>query len=89
MKKFRFVLLALGVAAITFAFTPSTEKAPTSTVYAFSATGTLMGSAASESILKEDLCHGPNQQFCTQVWTAKDSLDRPAGTRLTDIQKPN
>ncbi|MBX2924118.1 MAG: hypothetical protein KF746_18100 [Chitinophagaceae bacterium] len=91
MKKFRFALLALGVAAVTFAFTPtsSSKKAPTATVYAFSNTGMYLGSATDTTSLKNTLCPGANEIFCAQVWTQKTAQDKPAGTRLPDIKKPH
>ena len=89
MKKFRFALLALGVAVISFAFSPSTKVSSFATVYAFDSDGNFMGSAISESALKNQLCPGADQILCAEVWTSKAANGEPAGTRLEDIQKPN
>lgn len=89
MKKLRFAFLALTVSIFTYAFTPSPEKASFATYYAFDALGNLIGSASSIAALKAAHCPGANQIFCAQVWTSKDAQNRPAGTRLDDIMKPN
>ncbi len=88
MKRFRFALLALAVSAVTFAFTPAPEKAPSATYYAFTATGVFIGSAASISALKTAHCPGANKIFCAQVWTGKSAQNQPAGTRMPDLKKP-
>ena len=90
MKKFRFALLALGVAAMAFAFTPSpsTKKAPTASVYAFDSSGLLIDSAGSRDELKSRLCPGPDETFCAEVWTSKTINGEPAGTQLQDLKKP-
>lgn len=86
MKKFRFVLLALGVAAITFAFTPSPERNTLTTVYAFTLNeGELLGSGE-YSVLDDEICPG-NSIDCAQVWTSKTVDDQPAGTRLANMKK--
>lgn len=89
MKKFRFALLALVVSAATFSFTPSSPKAPLSTVYAFTSSGTLMDSASSRAALKIKLCPGEDLVFCAEVWTSKTAQNQPAGEQLEDIKKPN
>lgn len=89
MKKFRFVLLALGVAAGTFAFTPSSSKQDTAiTLYAFSPSGTLLGSAPDTATIKDTHCPGANMQVCAQVWTSKTADNQPAGTHYATIKKP-
>lgn len=91
MKKIGFALLALVVAAITFAFTKAPEKrenASAVTYYAFDATGTLLGSAGSTNALKSLLCPGANTNFCAQVWDSIDVNQQPAGLRQADIKKP-
>lgn len=91
MKKFRFLLLALGVAAITFAFTPSSpsKNGPTATVYAFNPiTGVFLGSGADSAALKTALCPGANQVMCAEVWSSKTPDNQPAGTHLANIKKP-
>ncbi|HRO46341.1 hypothetical protein [Agriterribacter sp.] len=88
MKKFRFVLLALAVSAITFAFTASPEKASFADVHAFTSTGIYIDSAPDVMTLKNDNCPGSDQVFCAQVWTQKTAQNKPAGTRLPDILKP-
>ncbi|MBX2924117.1 MAG: hypothetical protein KF746_18095 [Chitinophagaceae bacterium] len=89
MKKFRFALLALGVAAITFAFTPaqSPSKTPAAMMYVFNASGVLIGTAPSTEILKTVLCPGSDQIFCAQIWTSKTIDNHPAGIRVADIKK--
>lgn len=88
MKKFRFVLLALAVAAVSFAFTPSPQEVTLSSVYAFTASGVYLGSASSTTALKNTLCTGDDETFCAQIWTLKTSTNEPAGTRLEDMKKP-
>ncbi|MBW7941212.1 MAG: hypothetical protein H3C64_02190 [Candidatus Kuenenia stuttgartiensis] len=90
MKKFRFVLLALAVAAVSFAFTPSlvSPKGPTAMVYAFTPEGVYLGSASDVTALKNTLCPGADRVKCAQVWTSKTIDDLPAGTQLPDIKKP-
>lgn len=91
MKKFRFALLALGVAAITFAFTPSSssKNGPTAILYAFSPVGTYLGSAPDTMTLKNQLCPGANQIICARVWTDKTPDNQPSGTLIGEIKKPN
>ncbi|MCO5239436.1 MAG: hypothetical protein M9904_05225 [Chitinophagaceae bacterium] len=90
MKKIGFALLALVVAAITFAFTtsPSSQEAPTATVYAFDASGNFIDSASDTMTLKSKLCPGINRVFCAEVWSAKTPDNQPAGTHITDLKKP-
>ncbi len=89
MKKFRFALLALAVSAITFAFTPSSAKGPTATLYAFNyTTGTYMGSGASVAALKAAFCPGADDQFCARVYNAIDAQNRPVGPVVDLIKKP-
>jgi hypothetical protein len=90
MKKFRFALLALGVAAITFAFTPSpvSKNGPTATVYAFDGSGIFIQSAPDTMTLKRNLCPGANQILCAEVWTDKTPSGEPTGTHLGTIRKP-
>lgn len=89
MKKFRFALLALGASVLTFAFTPSHNVAQFSTVYGFDLQGNLMDSASSEAELKAQLCPGVDEIVCAQVWTSLTVDEKPAGTRLPDIKKPD
>ena len=89
MKKFRFALLALAVSAITFAFTPSSAKGPTATVYAFNyTTGAYMGSGSSTAALKAAFCPGANTQFCARVYNDKTAQDEPIGPVVDVIKKP-
>ncbi len=88
MKKFRFAVLALIVSASTFAVNASPEKAALAEVHAFTASGTYLLSAPSTMAIKNTVCPGPDEIFCVQVWTQKTAQNKPAGTRLTDIQKP-
>jgi hypothetical protein len=89
MKKFRFLLLALGVAAVTFAFTNAPKKSPLATYYAFDSAGVLLGSAATISSLKASLCPGADVKFCAQIWTGISAQNHPAGTQMADLKKPN
>jgi hypothetical protein len=90
MKRFRLVLLALGVAVITFAFTPfsTSEKGPTATVYAFSLSGTFLGSAPDIATVKNSLCPGSDVIACAQVWSSKTIDNHPDGIFLATIKKP-
>lgn len=90
MRKLRFVLLALGVAAITFAFTPSSasKKSPTATVYAFTPSGVFLGNAPDTTTIKNTLCPGACIVVCAQVWSSKTVDNQPAGTHIATIKKP-
>lgn len=90
MKKIGFALLALVVAAITFAFTtsPSSQEAPTATVYAFDASGVYIGSGADITAIKNSHCPGDDMIFCAEVWSGKTPQNLPAGRRLGEVKKP-
>lgn len=88
MKNFRFLLLALAVSAITFAFTAAPEKSTsTTTYYAFTSAGVLLGSASTEAALKAEHCPGPDTKFCAEVWTGINN-GAPAGVQRPDLFKP-
>lgn len=91
MKKFRFALLALIVAAITFAFTPKplSLKAPAATVYAFAPNGTFLGSAPNIAAVKSALCPGANDVVCAEVWSSKTVENEPAGIFLGTVKRPS
>lgn len=90
MKKIRFVLLALGVTVITFAFAPSqaSKKGPTATVYAFTSSGVFLGSAPDTATVKSILCPGANRVECAYVWSSKTVDNEPAGIVIAIIKKP-
>jgi hypothetical protein len=88
MKKSRFVLLALAVSIFTFAFTPKPQKAPLATVYAFTLSGTFLGSAPDTTTVKNTLCPGANDIACAEVWSSKTIDNKPAGILITTIKKP-
>lgn len=88
MKRSLFGLLALAVSALTFAFTPAPEKAPSSMLYAFTASGAYLGSAPTFPMLKASICPGANIIFCAQVWTGINHLYQPHGSRMDDLMMP-